>query len=75
MWGIFFDACWKSVSTWIVGVLAIFVWSFLENMVRDIDYEESITNILARLWVIIGVVASIITFFAFIILIIISIWF
>ena len=74
MWGIFWGICWKSVLTWLVGVFALTISGFVQALLTDIDYEDSIIYALMILWVIIGIIACVVAFVSLITLMIISIW-
>ena len=75
MWGIFWGICWKSILTWLVVLLTLFIGRILEKVViNDRHYEVFVIENLIRFWVIIGIIACFVAFLALITLIIISIW-
>ena len=75
MWGIFASVCGKSLLTWIVGFVVFLILSILQCVLTDIEYEESILENLAGLWVIIGIVTAIVAFAVGVLLVLITIWF
>ena len=75
MWGIFWGICWKSILTWLVVLLTLFIGRILEKVViNDRHYEVFVIENLIRFWVITGIIACFVAFLALITLIIISIW-